>query len=337
MRLLKYSRATGDARKAQLEVLPFGAGRRYPSCVLAGYVLRRTDNRFVLRSSPVDWQESDSPQPETMSDTHSISISGEVRRGTALQYLPDQRSSRDNDGELLVAASNVTALDAWGGATIRALIEDHMSRAADGSVCVWPPRASSTFARTYDVLSVLPPRVTVSSEEGAPARDRSVVIPALRVRDQDEANNLALWVLAAAPHTQPRLSRAEAKLLATAVPTLAENGLEYAPASSCGTVICATIEQAAREVQLVTVDLGEAVARAPDPLDALRRSIRTAQAKFGGLHNVLKRAQQLELASSLDIRSGTAEAQWTDGRWHFRGSQPFVAGWAVGLTVHRER
>jgi hypothetical protein len=291
----------------------------------------------VLRSSPVDWQESESLQPATMSDIHSISITGEVRGRAALQYLPDPEAPRDSGGDLLVAASSVTALDAWGGAVIRALIEDHVSRATEGSVCVWPPRAGSVFERAYDVLGTLPARVTVSSGEGVPGRDRSVVIPAQRVRDQDEANNLALWVLAAAPHTQPRLSRAEAKLLATAVPTLAENGLEYAPASSCGTVICATIEQAAREVQLVTVDLGDAVARAPDPLEALRRSIRTARSKFGGLHNVLQRAEQLELASSLDIRSGTGEAQWTDGRWRFRGSQPFVAGWAVGLTVHRQR
>jgi hypothetical protein len=270
-----------------------------------------------------------------MTNTHSISMTGAIVWPRALGYLPDPRSPLDRDDELLIAASNVTEIDAWGGAAVRALLEDHLNRATRGGACIWPPRGRAALARAHDLLGTLPAGVTFPYNSDAPPRDRSVVIPAQRVRDQDEANDLALWVLATAPHTQPRLSRAEAKLLATAVPTLAENGLQYAPASTCGTVLCATVEHEKREMQLVTVDLGESAARATDPLAELRDAVRLAQSKFGGLRSVLRRAQQLELDSSLDIRTGTALARWSEDRWRFRGAQPFVAGWAVGLTVHR--
>src|SRR5215218_1728219 len=218
MTLLKNSRLAGGRPRIAL------AGSN-GSRLRGDYVLRLTDNQSVRLSTPVEKPVSEIEYLSGMSDHHSISMAGDIRRLSALGHLPDPRNRRGADDELLVAATQVRAIDAWGGAVICALVDDHLYRAGEGTACVWPPSEEPAVSRLHDLLGTLPPRASFPHDARTPPRDRSVVIPAQRVYDQDEADALALWVLATAFHTRPRLSRPEAKLLSTAAPALAGNGL----------------------------------------------------------------------------------------------------------------
>jgi hypothetical protein len=273
-----------------------------------------------------------------MTQIHRLTNSPRGRH--ALRHLltaPVSGSERDPD--LLLDASAADVVDAFTGAVVVANAGHHLRRADQSyGVRILPPRSGSMLGRFVDLLAQRPQRCSIELPAGqtAPVREPRVLVPAMRVASMEEADLLALFLRATSQRSQlgdVRLEPKEARLLFYALSMLVENSLDYAPRSSCGTVVCSALESDTREVQLVVADLGTAVCKSADPLEALRDAWARSRATLGGLYYTVELGHRLGLDFSLQIRTGNAVARWRD-RWHSEKAE-FTPGWVASVTIHR--
>jgi hypothetical protein len=263
--------------------------------------------------------------------TDPISMTGDLRGERALPHLLDPRRIAGDSGERLLVMNHVAAVDAYTGAVVRASIEAHLALGRGARVCVWPPVDPDVWATVHDLLRPLPQGCEFPDDAAHPVRARHVFLPAHRVDDLDYAAVLTRFLRPAG--SAAGLNPRETGQLATALPALVDNALRYAPTSPCGVIACGAVERESGDAQLVAVDLGAAVSGSPP--NTIRDCVTHSQKTFGGLHNVLRRAEKVGLDVTLTIASGTGRARWR-GRWQYREAQ-FVPGWSVGLSVHPER
>jgi hypothetical protein len=273
-----------------------------------------------------------------MTQIHTIGRS--PCRRHALRYLLARPSpGRSDDPELVLDASGTIAADAFTGAMLLANVEHHLGRSRAFRAQVAAPHSGETLGRFTTLLTLKPDRCELELPDGhtAPVRDPRVLVPAVRIRSIDEADNFALFLRfrSQAGHLgDARLSPAEAGFLAVALPTLAENSLVHAPNSSCGTVVCSALEADTKEVQLVVTDLGTTVSRSPDSLARLREAWSRSREHRGGLFYAVELARQRNLDISLQILTGDAAGRWRHGRWNSDESDA-VRGWTAAITIHR--
>jgi hypothetical protein len=271
---------------------------------------------------------NDSPQP-------IWTISGDIREARALMHLIDPRRTKTGITERLFGMKQVTAVDAFSGAVLRASIEEHLASVRDGSVSIWHPDEEPIWETLHDLLGPLPDGCQLPRDARMPVRDRRVFLPAQRVDDMETADLLARYVRAAGPSAG--LEPTEAGYLATALPALVENGLEYAPTSPCGVVVCGAVERESGDSQLVALDLGDSVAGAKEPLGALRECLERSRESFGGFAHIQGLASQRDLDVSILLASGTGRSRWRRGRSWRHSEVAFAPGFCVGISVHPAR
>lgn len=262
---------------------------------------------------------------------NAISLAGDVRGLRALNHLVDPSRNTDVTRDVFMAmATQATKVDAFTGAVIRASLEEHLA-AGDGLKAeYWPPDDSLAAKTLHNLLGSMP--VTCVMLGSDPGRDRLSVLPADVVRDLEGAELAALAIKAIGPHV--RLQVKETQFLATAAVALAENGLRYASDSPCGVVVCAGVDPLTTNTSFVAIDKGSNAAAATRRRDVLRDAVERSRRRYGGLTNLLALSERMNLEVSLDMRTGTEQAGWRN-RWHY-GTQQFVPGWSVAITVHHD-
>jgi len=267
---------------------------------------------------------NDFPQP--------WSLVGDIRETRALAHLIDPKLPKNDISERLLIMNEVTDVDAFSGAVIRASIEEHVASVSGGTVSIWPPTEEQVWETLHDLLGPLPGGCQFPEDAQSPVRDRRVFLPAQRVDDMETADLLGRYVRVAG--SSAGLSPTEAGYLATALPALIENGLKYAVNSPCGVVVCGAVERESGDGRLVTVDLGDSISGAKDAPAALKRCLEESRGSFGGLEHMRGLASQRALDVSILVASGIARARWRrDGSWR-HNEVAFAPGFCVGLSVH---
>jgi len=265
-------------------------------------------------------------------DDFNISLSADVRGVNALHYLRDPRRDKDHADEMLLQASVVQAADAYTGAAVRALIESHLSGGSSRTVTLWPPNDTTVAPLFSDLVGPLPEGCHIPHGSDAALREPAVIVPASVVRDVREAEALALFLRAAAPHAPVVVE--VARILAEALLAFAINGLAYAPDSPCGVVVCAALDAETNRASVVAIDQGQSVCASDDSFAALKQALARSHTSFGGLENVRALAARLGLESRLTVASGTGRIRRPG---ETRGDAAYVPGWCAALTIENVR
>ncbi len=292
--------------------------------------LRNTKNMGL---SPVESPLRNQRDLDFMTDPpkHIESLGGDIRGLRALPHLLDPRQPPlEMPGEVLMGMTQVTSVDAYSGAVIRASVEQHLARSDEAVACIWQPQDETVWETVKDLLGPLPDRCSYPSDAVSPLRDPRVFLPAERVADMDHANLLARYIRVAG--LSAGLNNDEAGYLATAVPAMVDNSLKYAPKSPCGVVVCGAIEGDTGDGQLVAIDLGDSVSAGSDAQAAIRACLEQSRREFGGLSHLQSLATARGLDVSISIASGTGRSRWRQ-RWRHTQAA-FAPGWCIGISVH---
>lgn len=264
---------------------------------------------------------------------NQISMSGDVRGRLALPHLldPHRAASEVRDG-CTVAAMGATAVDAVSAAVIRASLEEHRSSDSTVAAEYFPPVGADVDQTLDNLLGTLPEGTSVCRSGTAPARDRFAVAPAVSIQDVAEIEPLVLGIRAVGPHVG--LTVQEAGFAALVAQALAENGLEHAPKSPCGVILCAGIDPTSGQLTVASINLGN-VAGTGDPAgdEVLREAVARSRQIFGGLTSLIQRAQGRGLPLEVFLAAGTQEAVWRQ-RWAY-SVREHVPGWCSAVTLRR--
>jgi hypothetical protein len=185
----------------------------------------------------------------------------------------------------------------------------------------------------HDLLSPLPAGCELVEDQPRPARNREIVVPAMRIEGPETAELLGHTI--ARVHAGLGVDVSAVRAVAGALVALAENAREHATDSSVGVMVACALERPTNELQLVALDLGGALATAADPPARLREALARSRAQLGGLASLILLAERRGLDVTLRLASGPARARWRAGdrvRYEEGATAPgFVASFSVRL------
>lgn len=240
----------------------------------------------------------------------------------ALKLLPKPREWQR--GEVLLRGEPLEKIDAWGGASLRCLIE-YLGRYRQGRTHLWACDDADAWRHLCAFLAedrpahlILPPDVDGVLESSPP----EVVLPALPVRSEEKALELAGRVLDTCGE-MPVAARFVAKYL----PVLVMNSLEHAD-SPVPPVVCAYHDRENEVLQLVVVDLG----RRKAPFTQRTLTKRVESPSDGSLKTLVESAKERKLNVSLDIVAGSGCLHWRNGSRRAATAEK-IFGFCSAITV----
>lgn len=258
-----------------------------------------------------------------------VSLSNDVRGRHALQQLVDPKRSEPQRDRLIVNANGASAVDAVTAAVLMAAIEEHRSSGTDEPVEYCPPSDPQTDRTLHNLLGTLPSGCEQKRVRRAPTRDALAVIPAQKLTSEEDIELAVLGLRAITPYVG--LSEHEREIATAALIAFGANGLQHAPASPCGVILCAGIEPESSTLVVTAIDVDGGGTRG---VDDVRAAIDTSRRVFGGFTQLTEHARRKELDVMVYLATGTGEAIW-NGRWSY-GLQSHVPGWCSTLTVQRK-
>jgi hypothetical protein len=261
---------------------------------------------------------------------NQISMAGDVRGATALSHLVDpRRAVTEERDHFNIAASAMKAADAVTAAVLRASLEEFLVGGGKGLEYL-PPSDGAVDQTLANLLGAMPAQCTISrTSKNAPARDRFAVAPASVIRSIDEIEPMVLGMKAIGPHVG--LDIRETEMAAAAALAFAVNGLEHAPNSPCGVVLCAGVDPDNLTLTVAAVDLGGGPPNEENGESELRSAIERSRKILGGFAQMPQFAARKGLAIGMHLATGTGEAYWS-GRWRY-GVRQNVPGWISTLKV----
>jgi hypothetical protein len=258
-----------------------------------------------------------------------ISLAGEIRGESGLQYLP--AIGERVDDELLLHAKGMTGVDAWLGVAMRARIEYH-ARYFQRPVCIVAPDDRRTWRLLASLVGELPAQVSLArGDEWPPGRAQAALLPAQRLEGLGLVDQLADFLPSYLARNYPRT---EARFLAAAFKTLAENSHLHARDSPIGAIAAILYDGRDHALQLVVVDLGQSVARVASAEQALEEIQARSASGGGGLVELTRVARRRNLDLELTVAAGSGRLHWSAGtdRWSTETTWA-VQGFAVGAIA----
>lgn len=233
----------------------------------------------------------------------------------------------------VLVTSGLSACDCYGGLVLRVCIDLHLAAHRENRAQVWEPKDPEVWSRMHDLLSPLPAGCELAEDHPRPARNREIIVPAMRIEGMETAELLGHTIVRV--HAGLGVDVSAARAVAGALVALVENARGYAADSSVGVMVACSLERSTNELQLVALDLGGALARADDPPARLREVLARSRAQLGGLASLILLAERRGLDATLRLASGPARARWRAGdrvRYEEGATAPgFVASFSVRL------
>lgn len=244
-----------------------------------------------------------------------LPLTGDCRGDPVLALaLPTSRSRE----EVLIAASDVTAVDTYTGVALRTSIEYH-ARWCQQPVTFCPPRDGAAWDLLSNLVGHELPGHVVVADDAPPAAPhvRDAVLPAQRIEEAGLMNRTASRM--ARSIGGERYGDRAAVMIATAFSVLADNALHHGSSSPIGAVYAVGYDREAHALQLVVTDLGPGLTGAAEPRDAMNRIVKHSRGaprrrgSFHGLAGLAADADRKEIDLELRIASGAARLSWRRG------------------------
>jgi hypothetical protein len=233
----------------------------------------------------------------------------------------------------VLVTSKLSACDCYGGLALRACIVLHLSAHPENRAQIWEPKDPGVWSRMHDLLSPLPAGCELAEDHPRPARNREIVVPAMRIEGPETAELLGHTI--ARVHAGLGVDVSAARAVAGALVALAENAREHAADSSVGVMVACALERPTNELQIVALDVGGTFAKAADPPTQLRDALARSRAQLGGLASLVLLAERRGIDATLRLASGPARARWRAGervRYEEGATVPgFIASFSVRL------
>ncbi len=156
-------------------------------------------------------------------------------------------------------------------------------------------------------------------------------MPAFRIEDPEQAMLLGQTIARA--HTRLGVEIAAARAAAEAIVVFADNARVHAADSRIGVTVACALEPEAGELQLVALDLGQAVRADPEPVERLREMVARSRRDLGGLASMIMLAERRGLDVTLRLASGAARARWATSERLRYEEGPAVPGLVASFAV----
>ena len=240
----------------------------------------------------------------------------------------------DGPRELRLDGTELTRIDAYGGAMVGAAMRRHLARGSGHALEVLEPADDGAWSMLYNLLGgALPSRATWSGTRAHARRDHQVLLPAMALDDDD---TVELVTDEALPKIVRHLGYGDraARAVQEAAAIFAHNAMTHGADSPIAPILCCALDAQGNDLQLVVADLG---AGAPDDdggpaivQDAVRRSRAN---DFGSLAMLASQSRG-GLQLSVRLAHGTGRGRYrTGGSWHYSPA-PHVPGFIAGLEIH---
>jgi len=247
---------------------------------------------------------------------------------SALELLP--QLDQYKPGEVRILGEHLVAIDAWGGASMRCLIE-YLGRYRQGRVTLSPCGDVATWhllhalvRKNHPAHLVLPNDLPDDKKDEEVPVPPEVLLQAEPMPSVERAEQAAKELFGAAEGKLVKPARFVAKYL----PELVSNSLQHAKRSAVHPVACAYHDVEDSVLQLVVVDLGE---HFPDQKSL---SNRVSKAQAGGLLTLVAQAKESKFDMSLSVASGTGRIRWRNGSLQKATSRAKeVRGFCAAITV----
>lgn len=174
------------------------------------------------------------------------------------------------------------------------------------------PRDEQQFDTFADLVGPLPHRARWAGLRRPPRRERSVLLPAMRIPDRETADDLADSL----PSMMGALRwpASESRLIATAAAVFADNALVHAATAPASLLsICLAVD--ANDLQVVLLTPAVPPAAAADAGVYLRDLAGRSQTRLGGLYSLCALARRRGVDATLRLAVA-------DGRFYVRSERP---------------
>jgi len=260
---------------------------------------------------------------------------GSVLRGRQVAAILADVLRPATTQQLELDGSDLTEVNAYGAAVLRAAMETHLARNPSQGVSVIEPANSECWAHFSDLLG-LPAgqRWSWSGTRSGAARGRNVLIPATIIRDSEDAQLIVDHAIPTAAGALGYGART-GRLLQEAAAVFLDNAEQHARSRPVRPVLCVAFHPPSNDLQLVSANLEDpedlAVATATHLHDAITRS----QLAHGALDDLAGRRRG-DLDFTVRLISGTGRARRrSDEAWRVLDEPERFPGFVAGLEVHR--
>jgi hypothetical protein len=233
---------------------------------------------------------------------------------------------------LEIDARAVEHPDAFTGAALREATERHLAADRGHSVTIYEPRAPDALAMLADLIGPLARPARWAGEVPGPERERRVLLPATRIEDGETAKLLAYWLTIVAGPL--RLPSSEARMLAAAALTFADNDLQHRAIDARPALLCACHEPQAHDLQIVCLSSHVPPEAAADPATYMRDLYHRSRKHLGGLYSLTALAERRGIDATLRVAVGTGRLFRRAEKARFDSGAGELPGFAASLEVH---
>lgn len=233
---------------------------------------------------------------------------------------------------LEIDARAVEHPDAFTGAALREATERHLTADRGHSVTIREPQTRGAFAMLADLTGPLTRPARWAGEVPAPGRERRVLLPATRIEDDETAKLLAYWLTIVAGPL--RLPSPEARLLAAAAMTFADNDLRHRATDAPPALLCACHEPQAHDLQIVCLSSHIPPDAAADPATYIRDLDHRSREHLGGLYSLTALAERRGIDATLRVAVCTGRLFRRAEKARFDSGAGELPGFAASLEVH---
>jgi hypothetical protein len=262
-----------------------------------------------------------------MADPLFLSAFTDLRGAAALQLIPAPEATAS---EVVLLTENVERVDAFTGCALRSVAE-HFARRKATRVILAAPTNEEVYRTLWHLLGdELPKHFCVSNDAAPPTKGapRTIILPATLVRSVSEGEMIANVI----PRLGAALPAREVRFIAGAFGELVYNALVHSDDSQNPTVTAIFHERGEHTLQLVVLDLGARIARAPDAAEVLSQCMLASEASDGALAGLAEQIERRNLDARIEIAAGNGRISWDDSGWAASPAQ-HVNGFSASVSV----
>jgi hypothetical protein len=237
---------------------------------------------------------------------------------------------------LAIDARALRQPDAFTAVAVREAIDRHLDLDPGHSVVIVEPRNGEDFALLADLIGPLPRRTHWAGTHPAPRRERSVLLPAMRIPDRDTAELVAYWLTSVTAAL--RLPVTEARLSVAAAAMFADNALIHAPDTVSAPLLSICRAQEPNDLQVVMLSPGVPGAARDHTEKYLQDLTARSQRELGGLYSLYLLARRRERDITLRVAVAGARcyvrSDGSSGRIRYETYPTPVPAFVASVEIH---
>lgn len=236
---------------------------------------------------------------------------------------------------LEIDARAVQQPDAFTAIAVREAIDRHLAVDRGHSVVVVEPHDADDFALLADLIGALPRRAHWAGAHTTPRRERSVLLPAMRIPDRDTAELVAYWLTTVTAAL--RLPAAEARLAVAAAAMFADNALIHAHATTPASLLSICRAGVPNDLQVVMLSPSVPKAARRNTEKYLQDLTARSRRNLGGLYSLYRLARGRE--RDMTLRVAVAGARFYvrsdgSGRVRYEAYSSPVPAFVASVEIH---